>query len=67
MQVAVANKLKIDFSCPKCAGIETTVVKYAEVNDYLQCSCTRCSYEWKLDPADRPINPPIPDGDSDVK
>lgn len=62
----MANKAKVDLSCPKCAGIVTTTVKYIEVNDYLQCACTQCAYEWKLDPADRPINPPIPSNDSDV-
>lgn len=60
------EKTKLDFSCPKCAGRETTTVTYVTVNDFLQCACTRCSYEWKMDPADRPLNPTIPENDSDV-
>lgn len=62
----MAGKTKLDFTCPKCAGLKTTNVDYVELNDYLQCSCTRCSYKWKMDPADRLLNPTIPENDSDV-
>jgi DNA-directed RNA polymerase subunit M/transcription elongation factor TFIIS len=62
------NAPSVNLNCPKCAsGRDTTFTRYVSVNDYLMCTCTICGYEWRLDPADRPINPPIPDADSDVQ
>src|SRR5581483_11707825 len=57
----------LSFNCPKCAWSETTTVRWVEANDYLLCICTHCGYQWRLDPADRAKEPPIPPDDSDVR
>lgn len=49
----------MNLKCPKC-GDECVYLDYSYWSKKLHCKCSRCRYEWKVEPLDSPLRKEVP-------